>query len=159
FPRSRRNSPPGPGALCIQRLCIQGAPFRARRAETAHCIPCPPCKTVYSATRPFRRPRWRAALYTVILPLPPHVVLALAPGRVNLIGEHTDYNGGFVLPTATPHRTRVRLPPSASTSVSVRTANLDQTSHYALGEEQPGKGWLDYPQGVTWALRQAGYTL
>ena len=89
----------------------------------------------------------------------PTAVQTEAPGRVNLIGEHTDYNGGFVLPTAIPQRTRVRLTPRSDAFVRAHSANLNLDGHYALGDEQPGAGWLDYLQGVTWALRDAGYTL
>ena len=58
----------------------------------------------------------------------PPTVTASAPGRVNLIGEHTDYNGGFVLPTAIPQRTHIELAPrsdataEASSSVGARSS-------------------------------------
>jgi galactokinase len=80
-----------------------------------------------------------------------------APGRVNLIGEHTDYNEGFVLPTVIPRRTRVEL--AARANELVRACSLSQPDHgvleYELGSEQRGRGWLDYVQGVTFALRGA----
>src|SRR6059058_855924 len=82
-------------------------------------------------------------------------VTADAPGRVNLIGEHTDYNGGFVLPTAIPQRTRVELAPSPGQTVRVWSramANTDELSSFALGAEAPGRDWLDYIQGVTQSL-------
>src|SRR6478672_11051448 len=85
-------------------------------------------------------------------------IRADAPGRVNLIGEHTDYNGGFVLPTAIPQRTRVELQQRSDNVVRCWSANLDPTAeplHYQLGSEQPTGGWLDYVQGVTDALRRA----
>ena len=53
-------------------------------------------------------------------------VFAEAPGRVNLIGEHTDYNGGFVLPAAISQRTRIELTPAASRDVDVWSANFGE---------------------------------
>src|SRR5712692_1071818 len=87
------------------------------------------------------------------------VVRASAPGRVNLIGEHTDYNGGFVLPTAIPQRTSVELLRRADNSVAARSANAPGTATFVLGQEQQRHDWLDYVQGVTWAVRQAGLAL
>jgi len=79
---------------------------------------------------------------------------AAAPGRVNLIGEHTDYNGGFVLPTAIPQQTRVELRPRADQQVVVRTNYAPAPGTFTLGAETQRSDWLDYIQGVTWVLRQ-----
>jgi galactokinase len=90
----------------------------------------------------------------------PPAVAADAPGRVNLIGEHTDYNGGFVLPTAIPQRTRVELAPRDDDVVRVAsTAVGDGQLTFSLGAERPGRGWLDYVQGVTRLLRAGGHDL
>lgn len=86
-------------------------------------------------------------------------VFADAPGRVNLIGEHTDYNGGFVLPAAIPQRARVALARRDDEVVQVCSANIAGGARvtYVLGEERPTQGWLDYVQGVTRALGAAGH--
>ncbi len=79
-----------------------------------------------------------------------------APGRVNIIGEHTDYNGGFMLPIALPHRTDVLLAQRSDPLVWVRSLDVAGSSplaHYVLGEERRQGGWLDYIQGVTHVAR------
>jgi galactokinase len=94
------------------------------------------------------------------MPIPPaaaFVVRAAAPGRVNLIGEHTDYNGGFVLPTAIPQQTHVELTRRADQRVEARSTNDPLPGGYVLGQESARGDWLDYVQGVTWALRAAGF--
>ena len=85
------------------------------------------------------------------------VATAEAPGRVNLIGEHTDYHEGFVLPTVIPQRTRVtvrRRPDVRATVTSAAYAG--DLASYDVGGERPGRGWLDYVQGVTAILRRHG---
>ena len=85
---------------------------------------------------------------------------AEAPARVNLIGEHTDYSGGLVLPLPLFLHTHVLLRRRADFQVVVRTAlGGGQQLAYRLGDEHRGRGWLDYVQGLTAALRQRGLPL
>jgi galactokinase len=78
-------------------------------------------------------------------------VAASAPGRVNLIGEHTDYNGGFVLPTAIPQKTTASVARRADRRVRAWSADFEDLGivQYELGREKPRHLWLDYVAGVT----------
>src|ERR1700682_1915903 len=90
----------------------------------------------------------------------PPTAVADAPGRVNLIGEHTDYKGGFVLPTPIPQRTHIELAPRTDSIVRAFSANIpENVGTFTLGEEKPGRGWLDYVQGAATILQAEGYSL
>jgi len=72
-----------------------------------------------------------------------------APGRANLIGEHTDYSGGYVLPVTLPQRTRVELRRRGDDVARVYSVQLGKTESYRVGAESPRHDWLDYLQGLT----------
>ncbi|MCW4386086.1 galactokinase [Salinibacterium sp. SYSU T00001] len=84
-----------------------------------------------------------------------------APGRVNLIGEHTDYNLGFVLPLAINRRTVVALGLREDRVLRVASAFADEVAEIPLAQLVPGEleGWAAYPLGVAWALSQHGADL
>jgi galactokinase len=81
-----------------------------------------------------------------------------APGRINLIGEHTDYNLGWSLPIALPRRTVVTFEPSDADALTVRSDRVEGSVRIPL-TTKPGEvtGWAAYVAGVVWALRYAGH--
>jgi galactokinase len=84
-----------------------------------------------------------------------------APGRVNVIGEHTDYNDGFVLPAAIEFYCWAAVAPRPDRKLVIYSENFNESVEGALDSLSPlgKKHWANYPLGVAWALRQAGKPL
>lgn len=83
-----------------------------------------------------------------------------APGRVNLIGEHTDYNDGFALPIALPQTTMLAARARTDGRLRLHSTQGDgRTIELAVAALAPGAvpGWAAYPAGVVWALAEAGH--
>ncbi len=93
--------------------------------------------------------------------------LAVAPGRVNLLGEHVDYNGGPVLPAAIDLNARLEFSPRKDNLVTIEASNLDEKVAFRLdqiNEKRDTAGndlavWALYPAGVAWSMMQAGIKL
>jgi galactokinase len=87
-----------------------------------------------------------------------------APGRVNLIGEHTDYNDGFCLPLAIPYGCTATVSPLAEPVLEVVSAQQEAPVEIALDELRPGEltgadSWAGYAAGVAWAIAEGGHRL
>ncbi|HTU93991.1 MAG TPA: galactokinase [Gemmataceae bacterium] len=92
--------------------------------------------------------------------LSPPAFVVRAPGRVNLIGEHTDYNDGFVLPLAIDRAVWIALRPRADRHVLVHSLDFAGSATFALDDLTRGDGgWAEYVKGMAWALQQAGHKL
>jgi len=85
-----------------------------------------------------------------------------APGRVNLIGEHTDYNLGFVMPVALQMATFVAAAPSSDGKLRVYSEGRQESAEWpvsGLGTLRPRRHWTDYPIGVAQELLRAGFAI
>lgn len=105
------------------------------------------------ATRTFQRSFGR----------PPAAVVR-APGRVNLIGEHTDYNDGFVMPMAIDRAVWIAIGPRSDKMVRVHSLDFEATEQFALSSvtrlpAAPATSWIDYVKGTAWALQADGLDL
>ena len=84
-----------------------------------------------------------------------------APGRVNIIGEHTDYNDGFVLPMAINRRTYVAIAPRADARLRIKSVVLNESAEVSLepARSEEKKKWINYAAGVAWILDKRGLEL
>ncbi len=89
----------------------------------------------------------------------PQAVSAFAPGRVNLIGEHTDYNKGLALPFATTEGVLVSASALGEPRIAAIALDLDEHDEFALGDRLPGEGWRGFVRGAVAELASAGYPL
>jgi galactokinase len=79
-----------------------------------------------------------------------------APGRVNLIGEHTDYNNGFVLPGAVDKRIYVAIAANDTNTINVFANQFNESYSFPVAIAEPHKGWMNYLLGVTYLIQQRG---
>src|ERR1043165_355339 len=93
----------------------------------------------------------------------PRPRVALAPGRVNLIGEHTDYNGGLVLPMAIDRHTAVVFRRNNLDRIRMHAPGVDASDEFAIHQIERVKNkkrqWTNYVRGTAWALAQKGVKL
>ena len=94
--------------------------------------------------------------------VPAHIVRA--PGRVNLLGEHVDYNDGFVLPAAIDRATYIAFSPTGTPLSTLLAVDMNQQASFSLqtvpsktqADGSPMPEWTYYPAGVQWAINEAG---
>jgi len=98
-------------------------------------------------------------LYEQIFSNAPQFIIR-SPGRVNLIGEHTDYNQGLVLPLAIDYAAWIALSPNSETKVELYSKDFDQTQEFDLNNIKNKKeNWLEYIKGVAFHLIKKGFNL
>lgn len=83
-------------------------------------------------------------------------LVVAAPGRVNLIGEHTDYNEGFVLPAAVNKQNYIAIAENGTNIINVRGARFKGTFSFSLNDIKPVKQWVTYLLGVIYTMQQRG---
>ena len=86
-------------------------------------------------------------------------VIIIAPGRINLIGEHTDYNEGFVMPAAIDKHIVFAIAANQTQTVNCIALDNNERASFDLNELIPGKSWVNYLMGVLQGMRQQGATL
>jgi galactokinase len=116
-------------------------------------------ESAYNSAQAVRRAR--ALLFEKWQPRGETLIVTRAPGRLNLIGEHTDYNQGYVMPVAVDRAVVVAAAPREDGRVRAWSESLDSAAEYVLGreQEQPTTGWGKYLQGVSWVLGEMGKKL
>lgn len=86
-------------------------------------------------------------------------LLARAPGRVNLIGDHTDYNDGFVLPMAIDHEVWIAFRRTGDGRVRLHSLDFADDAELSLAEPVHARGWSEYVQAIAWAMASRGDAL
>lgn len=86
-------------------------------------------------------------------------LIILSPGRVNLIGEHTDYNDGFVLPAAIDKKVILALSANGTHQCNVYARAFDALISFPVENKKPAQGWINYIMGVVFYLREKGYAV
>ncbi|HET9614296.1 MAG TPA: galactokinase family protein, partial [Candidatus Limnocylindrales bacterium] len=120
--------------------------------------PSPPNPSVLDPERLVER--FRAADAVAAGTPPASIEVVRAPGRVNLIGEHTDYNDGFVMPAAIGLEIRLAVAPVDERTVTITLDETGETASFDLDAiGPPTHGWIDYVAGTAWALAEAGHEL
>ena len=97
--------------------------------------------------------------FTDVFHADPEIIIT-APGRINLIGEHTDYSDGFVLPVAINLDISIVMKPREDLSVQIFSLDFNERKSVDLSNlEETDEGWIEYIKGIIWVLQNEGYVL
>ena len=104
--------------------------------------------------------KWLKELFDQTFPGRKKIYLSSAPGRVNLIGEHTDYNNGFVLPFAIDYRIYITFSPNHTDKLHLYAANFDEYDSFTLPiNKKSEKPWTNYTRGIYHEVERIGHHL